>query len=138
VFVIDANVLAVGLGSKSEALEEVPIRVFVMGTGVEAVRCLREEKIDTVISRWELPDMPNGILLEKIRAAKPTIPTIAFIRRGNHAQEAAARGLGVSAVLDEDVDDAYFREVVCQLLGIYTVREIKAVEGYSVGIDYPQ
>jgi response regulator RpfG family c-di-GMP phosphodiesterase len=138
VFIIDASVLAVGLGNKSDALQELPIRLFVMGTGTQAVRCLRVEKIDTVISRWELPDMADGILLQKIRAAKPAIPTIAFIKPGYQKQEAAARSLGVSAVLDEDVDDAHFRRTVCELLGIYRVKGIKAVDGCSVRMDIVQ
>lgn len=131
-FVVDASVLAVGLGNKSEALQELSIRLFVMGAGVQAVSCFREEKIDAVISRWELADMPNGMLLQKIIAANPSIPTIAFITPGNHKQEAAARSLGVSAVLDEDTDDEHFREIVCQLLGISTVEGMKVVGSYSV------
>ena len=131
-FIVDASVLAVGLRNKSEALQELPIRLFVMGTGVQAVSCLHEENIDAVISRWELADMPNGMLLQKIIAANPAIPTIAFIRPGNHKQESAARSLGVSAVLDEGTDDEHFREIVCQLLGISTVEGIKVVGSYSV------
>jgi CheY-like chemotaxis protein len=135
VVVVNASVVAVGLRKKSGALRELPIRLFVMDTGSQVVRCLREERIDTVISRWELVDMPNGMLLQKIKAAKPAIPTIAFIRSGDHKQEAIARSLGVSAVLTEDIGDEHFREVVCQLLGIYRVIGIKATDVYGVRMD---
>ena len=121
-----ANVLTVGVADKSGILEELPIRLLVMDTGTEAVRCLRSERIDTVVSRWELADMPDGLLLRKLIAAKPAIPTIAFISPGDYSQEIAARGLGVSAILSEDVDDEYFREVLCELLGICTVVSVKA------------
>lgn len=128
-FVIEANVLAVGIAGKSDVLTELPIRLFVMNTAVEAVRCLHEEKIDMVISQWGLSDMPDGLALQRIIAAKPGMPTIAFIRSGDHKQEALARRLGVSVVLNENVDDEYFRKAVCDLLGIYEVAQVESISG---------
>ena len=130
-----ANVLAVGVADKSGALKELPIRLLVMDTGTEAVRCLRKEKIDTVISGWDLVDMPQGRFLKNLIAAKPAIPTIAFITLGDHSEEISARSLGVSAILSEDVDEEYFREVLCQLLGICAVVSVKTVDGYNMEFD---
>lgn len=129
--VVVANVLAVGITDKSEALNVLPVRLLLMETGAEAIQCLREEKIAAVISRWELIDMPQGTLLKNIVAAKPAIPAIAFVTPGDRSQEIAARSLGVSAILSEDVDDEYFREIVCQLLGIYRISRVKVIDGYS-------
>ena len=126
-YTVVANVLAIGMGKRSDALRELPIRLLVMKTGAQAVRCLREERIDTVVSRWGLIDMPQGRLLKNIHAAKPSLPTIAFVTPGDNAQEIAARSLGVSAVLSDDIDDDYFRESVCQLLGVSTVAGFKAI-----------
>ncbi len=134
-YAIVANILAVGVSDKSDALKELPIRLLVMDTGAEAVCCLREERIATVISRWELVDMPQGRLLKNIIAANPVIPTIAFVTSGDRSQEIAARGLGVSAILSEDVDDEYFRETLCQLLGISTVESVKVADGYRANVD---
>lgn len=134
-YVVVANVLAVGVSDKSDALRELSIRLLVMDTGAEAVRCLQEERIATVISRWELVDMPKGELLRNIIAARPNIPTIAFITPGDRSQEIAARGLGVSAILSEDVDDDDFRETLCQLLGICTITNVKVADGYRVNVD---
>jgi len=133
-----ANILAVGVTDKRDALKELPIRLLVMNTGAEAVRCLQKEAIDTVISRWELFDMPRGRLLKNIIAANPAIPTIAFVTPGDRSQEIAARALGVSAILSEDVDDDYFRETICQLLGICAVESVKAIDGYRTSIDNPE
>ena len=119
---VSTNVLMVGVGDRGSALEELPVRLLMMDTGAEAIRCLREEKIDTVISQWHLVDLPPGRLLENIIKAKPSMPTVAFIRPGDPDQEIAARSMGVTAVLSEDVNDDYFRDVVCQLLGIATVK----------------
>lgn len=124
-FITEANVLAVGIRDKSNALQELPVRLLVVDTTVEALFCLRGEKIHTVISRWELVDSPAGEFLKRIREAKPDIPTIAFVKPGNDKQEIIARCLGISVVLPEDTDDDHFRESVCQLLGLETLTCIK-------------
>ena len=134
-YVVVANILAVGISDKRGALKDLPIRLLVMDTGAEGVRCLQEERIATVISRWELVDMPKGELLRNIIAARPNIPTIAFVAPGDRSQETAARGLGVSAILSEDVDDEYFRETLCQLLGICTITNVKVADGYRASVD---
>lgn len=136
--VVVANVLAVGITDKGEALNELPIRLLLMETGAEAIQCLREEKIAAVISRWELTDMTQGALLENIVAAKPAIPTIAFVTAGDHSQEIAARSLGVSAIVSEDADDEHFREIVCQLLGIRRISRVKVVDSYSASMANPE
>jgi len=135
VYVVVANILTVGVADKSDALKQLPIRLLVMDTGAEAVRCLREERVATVISRWELIDMPHGRLLKNVIAANPAVPTIAFVTTGDRSQEIAARALGVSAILSEDVDDGYFRETLCELLGICTVTSVEAIDGYRASID---
>jgi DNA-binding NarL/FixJ family response regulator len=124
-FVAETNVLAVGIRDKSSALQELPIRLLAMDTTVDALFCLRREKIHTVISRWELVDSSAGEFLKRIKQAKPAIPTIAFIKPGSEKQEIAARGLGVSIVLPEDIDDDHFRDAVCQLLGLEAITCIK-------------
>jgi len=134
-YVVVANILAVGISDKRGALKDLPIRLLVMDTGAEGVRCLQEERIATVISRWELIDMPHGRLLKNVIAANPAVPTIAFVTTGDRSQEIAARALGVSAILSEDVDDGYFRETLCELLGICTVTSVEAIDGYRASID---
>ena len=107
---------------------ELPVRVLAWDAGAEAIRCLKEERIDTIISHWELIDLPGGTFLERVTQAKPTTPTIAFIRPGDTCQEIAARKLGVDAVLSEDIGDDYYRETVCQLLGISAVGFIQLAD----------
>jgi hypothetical protein len=119
--IFTANVLVAGITGKSSVLMELPIRLLVVDTGVEAARCMKEEKIHTVVSHWDLMDAPDGGLLKKVVAARPGMPTIAFVRPGDSQQEIAARSLGVSVVLSDDVDDGYFRDAVCQLLGIDSI-----------------
>jgi DNA-binding NtrC family response regulator len=130
-FIVEATVLAVGIDGKAKALQELPIRLLLMNTGAEAVACLREEEIGTVISQWELVDMRDGKFIRNVVAAKPTMPTIAFVEAGDQRQEIAARSLGVSAVLTDDTNEAYFREVVCQILGLSNLSRLKATSRAS-------
>ena len=127
IVLVQASVLTVGLNGKNEVLRELPIRLITMQSGMEAARSLKNEKVDSVISKWDLHDMEDGQFLKNLRAVKPEIPTIAFVRAGDRAQEIAARSLGVSAVLTEDTDDELFRETVANVLGLKGIVSIKAI-----------
>jgi len=116
VVLIQATVLAVGLDGRNEILRELPIRLVVKQSGIEAARSLKNEEVDSVISRWDLDDMEDGRFLKALRAAKPGITTVALVEAGNRAQEIAARSLGVSAVLTDESDDEIFRETVANVL----------------------
>lgn len=130
-FIVEATILAVGINDKTEALEELPLRIIVMDKAVQAIGCLKDEHINAVASRWELDDMPDGMLVKKILAAKPGTPVIVFVRPSDPEQEIAARSLGVSAVLPEDIDGEYFRDTVCQVLGLSCIRSIKSISTHK-------
>jgi len=127
IVLVQASVLTVGFNGKNEVLRELPIRLITMQSGMEAARSLKNEKVNSVISKWDLHDMEDGQFLKNLRAVKPEIPTIAFIRAGDRAQEIAARSLGVSAVLTEDTSDELFRETVANVLGLKGIVSIKAI-----------
>ena len=127
VVLVQASVLTVGLDGKNKVLRELPIRLITMQSGMKAARSLKNEKVDSVISKWDLDDMEDGRFLRNLRAVKPEIPTIAFVRAGDRAQEIAARSLGVSAVLTDETDDELFRETVANILGLRDIASIKAI-----------
>jgi len=127
IVLVQATVLSVGLDGKNKVLRELPIRLLAMQSASEAVRSLKNKKVDSVISKWNLDDMEDGLFLKRLKAAKPRIPTIAFIRAGDRAQEIAARSLGVSAVLTDQVTDEFFRDTVANVLGLKGVVSIKAI-----------
>jgi len=132
IVLVQATVLTVGLDGKSEVLRELPVRLITMQSGVQAARSLKNEEVESVISKWDLGDMADGLFLKRLKAVKPDIPTIAFIEAGNKAQEIAARSLGVAAVLTDEVDDGLFRETVANVLGltdVVSIREISSVRG---------
>ncbi len=127
IVLVQANVLTVGLNGRNEALRELPIRLITMQLGAEVARSLKNEKVDSVISKWDLDDMSNGQFLRKLRTVKPDIPTIVFVNSGNRVQEISARSLGVSAVLSEKTSDELFLETVANVLGLKGIASIKAI-----------
>lgn len=127
IVLVQATVLTVGLNGKNEVLWELPIRLITMESGTEAARSFKSEKVDSVISKWDLQDMEDGQFLKNLKAIKPEIPTIAFIRARDKEQEIAARSLGVSAILTEDTSDELFRETVANVLGLKGLVSIKAI-----------
>ena len=127
IVLVQANVLTVGLGDKNEALQELPLRLMAMSSGAEAARSLKNERVDSVISRWDLDDMKNGLFLKRFRAVKPEIPTIVLVKAGDWAQEIAARSSGASAVLTEDTTDEFFQTTVANVLGLRGIVSIKTI-----------
>ena len=127
IVVTKANVLTVGITDKAQALRELNIRVISLQFGKDAVRSLKNEEFDSVISRWDLPDMKNGTFLQGLKNIKRDMPTIAVIESGNTDQEISARSLGVSAVITEDISEDHFRELISQLLGLEEVEQIKEI-----------
>jgi len=127
IILVQASVLTVGLDGKNEVLRELPIRLITMQSGTKAAHSLKTEKVDSVISKWDLDDMEDGQFLKNMRAVKPEIPTIAFVKAGDQKQEIAARSLGVSAVLTDDTDDELFCETVVNILGLANTASIKAM-----------
>lgn len=124
---VKANVLAVGLAGKGDALKRLPIRVLYIQTGLEAGRSLKNENVNSVISRWNLPDAPDGRFLRNLRLAKPYLPVIAVVDSGDAQQEVAARSIGASAVLSSDVTDRMFRRILAEVLGLGDTGEIEKI-----------
>ena len=127
IVLVQATVLTVGLDGKNEVLRELPIRLVTMQSGIEAARSLKNEEVDSVISKWDLDDMEDGWFLRRLRAVKPEISTIAFVRSGDQAQEIAARSAGVSAVLTDEADDELFRKTVANVLGLHDLVSVEAI-----------
>jgi DNA-binding NarL/FixJ family response regulator len=132
----ETDILAVGITDKGDVLKQLPVKLALADTAREALSCLRWGMVYSLASRWELPDMTNGELLRRITSAKPEMPTMALIECGNKEQEIAAKMLGVTLVLPQDIDDNYFYECLCQLLGFEDLAQMKGLKKpeYSEGI----
>jgi len=125
---VQATVLTVGFTQNHEALSELPIRILKMQTAKQAAGSLKNEKVDSVISKWELEDMPDGQFIKRLKSVKPDMPTIVIIKSGDKAQEIAARSLGVSAVLTEDTDPQLFRRTIANVLGLKQLVSVRQLD----------
>lgn len=124
---VQANVLTIGLHGKGRSLRQLPVRLITTASAKEATRCFKGEKIDTVVSKWHLIDMRDGVFLRSLRKIKPKLPIITFINSGDVSSEIAARSLGVSAVLTDDDDDYYFVQTVANILGLEELVSVKSI-----------
>lgn len=115
---VRTNLLAVGLNGGAQLLNELPIRLVSVKSAAEAVRCLRNDRFDGVLSAWHLEDMPKGLFLKKMRVVKPDLKIVVLIDSEEPSQEVLARSIGVSAVLTWDCSDEFFVEAVASVLGI--------------------
>jgi DNA-binding NarL/FixJ family response regulator len=131
VIIAEMNVLAVGMEKRASEFKGLPIRLLNLTHGRDAIRSFKTGSIDSVVSHWHLADMPNGEFLRKLKAVRPDMPTVAIIEPGNPQQEIEARMLGVSAVITEDCDDQYFREVMASVFGLPSVTSIKELYAVS-------
>ena len=127
VIIAEMNVLAVGMEDRTDGFDGLPVRLLNMADGSDAIHSFRTDSVDSVISHWHLADMPDGEFLRKLKAVKPDMPTVAIIEPDNPQQEIHARMLGVSAVIPEDCDNDYFREVMTAVLGLPSEQAIEAL-----------
>ena len=111
-----ATLLAVGLGSQATVLGELPARLLRTETGCEAIRKLREEFVDMIIAKWDLPDMSDGEFVKRVCWAKPSIPITVVMNTEDKAREISARQLGVTAILPEPVEALPLVHIVEQML----------------------
>ncbi len=112
------NLLVVGINEKSEILSDLPARIIKNGFGTEAVGSLKSKKVDAVICKWNLPDMPGGRFIRGLKSIRPSVPIICLVDGNEAYEEILARSIGVSAVLHDDIDDGFFIETVINLLGL--------------------
>ena len=113
-------VLAVGLKDRCKALKSLPVKLRSVDTGFQALQQLRLEVPSVLVGLWDLPDMPDGSLFKRILATTASATTVTLVEFQNAEQEIAARSLGVTLVLDENIDD----ETLCDLLSELSVTRV--------------
>ena len=124
---IKANLLAVGLDGRTKVLNELPIRLISVQSAGEAIQRIRNDRFESVLSRWHLKDMPGGLFLRKLRLVKPDMTTIVLVCSKDPSEEIRARSIGVSAVLTEDCSDEFLLATVASVLGIEAPAEVSAI-----------
>jgi len=119
IFLGQANILTIGLNGKTNVFSNLPMNLINVQDAAHAVQYIKTEHIDAVVCNWDLPDMPNGIFLKKLRALKPQIKTIVIVKAGNTNEEISARCIGASAVLTDHSSKSLLRQTVIDALRLH-------------------
>ena len=114
IFFAQPKILTVGLNAKEKVLRNLPVSVISCESGAEAAGILRKEMVNSIVSSWNLADMPDGLFLKRLKVVKPDIKTIVFIKSGDIVEEIGARSIGASAVLTDKTSDELFRRAVIE------------------------
>ena len=108
-------VLAVGLKNRFENSENLPVRLCSVDTGFEALNQFKRETPSVLLGLWDLPDMPNGALFRRILNFAASVVTISLVEFGNVDAEVEARSIGVTVVLDDNVDQELLADLLSQM-----------------------
>ena len=71
VIIAEMNVLAVGMEDRVGEFDGLPVRLLDMAHGSDAIHAFKTDSIDSVISHWNLIDMPDGEFLKRLKAVRP-------------------------------------------------------------------
>ena len=123
----DATVLVVDdermlLDIFSEWLEEENCRVLTAGDGAAALRILRNDRVDVIVSDVRMPVMDGIVLLKNLttlfsgRSQSNYPPKMIFISGFTDLEPREAYNMGVEAILQKPIDRAQFVDTVRRTL----------------------
>ena len=113
---LQPKILTVGLEGKNKVLAELPIHLIKCIGGMEAAAYLKREKVESVVTVWNLPDMPEGMFVRRLRAVKRDVACIVIVNSGDTEQEIYARSYGATVVLTDKVSDDFLRRAVIETM----------------------
>ncbi len=116
-FIEKLKIIAVGVNDKTDVLRKLPAEIYTADDAAGALKILRKQITHMLVSRWNLPDRPDGRLIEKYINAGTGKPTAAFIEPKAPEQETQARILGVSLILPDDTDEDLIYDKTAMLIG---------------------
>ena len=138
------KVLVVGMGDRAMEIRQLPVRVIPARTGREAINLLRRHRVLAVLtSRWDLPDMPGGGLIPRVRACRPLIPVVVLVDELTPGREILARTLGAAVVLAGDTAPGRLRAALADLLRLERepaaggARPVPATRQQKAGVRLP-
>ena len=113
---LQPKILTVGLEGKNQALEKLPIQLVKCISGMEAAAYLKREKVESVVTAWNLPDMPDGMFVRRLRAVKRDSACIVIVSSGDKNEEIYARSYGATVVLTDKASDDFLRRAVIETM----------------------
>lgn len=110
--------LALGVDPMRWSLDSLPVLWHLAGTARRARNLLRQfPSLDLILSRWDLPDSPEGTLLKAVQQARTGLPIITVLDEPFAVREPLVRCAGVTALLPPDAEPGMLHEVVRQIVG---------------------
>jgi len=100
-------------------LNEAGWRVLTAGNGQQALELARGNRIDMLVSDWNMPVMGGLALIRGLRGEPgyQDLPVLVLTTEDDGQSKDAARGLGVCGWLNKPLDPAVLVELASELLG---------------------
>lgn len=94
-------------------------RVLTAGDGRQALELARGDRIDLLVSDWNMPVMDGLALIQELRAEPgyQELPVLVLTTEQATQSKDAARGLGVCGWLNKPVEPDVLVELAAELLG---------------------
>ncbi|MDM9560204.1 MULTISPECIES: response regulator [Bordetella] len=94
-------------------------RVLTAGDGRQALELARGDRIDLLVSDWNMPVMDGLALIQELRAEPgyQELPVLVLTTEQAAQSKDAARGLGVCGWLNKPVEPDVLVELAAELLG---------------------
>jgi len=94
-------------------------RVLTAGDGRQALELARGDRIDLLVSDWNMPVMDGLALIQELRAEPgyQELPVLVLTTEQAAQSKNAARGLGVCGWLNKPVEPDVLVELAAELLG---------------------
>ena len=119
-------VLAAGLNGLEECLKDLPVETMGVQTGRNALKVIRlNGPAVCLVSALNLPDMPDGKLIQLLRDAYPWMRCIAIIQNEDGNEERCARQAGACTVFPASVSGTTLLETVMRLLQVQPISRRK-------------
>ncbi len=90
------------VGETISALEDRECRVTVEASIADALRKLRNGRVDTLVTEYQLPDGTGLELLEEVRRSYETMPVVLYTAHGDEHVASEAIDAGVSSYIPKD------------------------------------
>ncbi len=93
------------------------VRVIAVSTGHEALQFIGRYDFELIAAKWNLKDMPDGLLFERAKQMWLTSVLVAIVNAGNWQQELSARQTGANFVINDDYSFVELSHLIRELLG---------------------
>ena len=111
---VSKNILLVDIHTTCDLEDTTVIEV---SKGSEAMQLICRYNFDLIAARWNLKDMPDGLLFNRAKQMWLSCTLMAIVEAGNRQQELSARQAGADIVINDDYCQFELFNLFGELLG---------------------